>query len=788
MAWGKGLLDLYRGFRQHPRPLEKPVVLQFPVNDICNARCQMCNIWKQKLGDQISPADLTQALENSLFEQVRSVGINGGEPTLRRDIAALVEVLFRKLPKLKQVSLITNALDSDRVIASIEDVGQVVREHGGSLDVMVSLDGVGEVHNRVRGRLGAFENAVRVIDFIRRSDLVACARLGCTVIRENVYGLHDLLDFAIDRDIYIKFRLGVPHRRLYNEELAARFSLNFEEKVHFGVFLEGLIRCYETSGPQSFFYRSLIDQMLHGKPRQAGCDWQHRGVTLSSRGELLYCAVESDVLGSAVSGDAEQIYFGNVASLQKIVGSRCADCAHDYVGLMPAELALKERLEQVADRFPFPLGLMRAAVQSPPVKRLRRRRAFAARLDKFGVGGSDRGSAPSFRSPATSRQPRRVMICGWYGTETLGDKAILGGVLKAIRGALGDVVFILVSLEPYISEMTALQMPELSDTTICSVDEGIALAGTVDLVAFGGGPIMALDNLAEMIAIFEKAAGHGVPTLLAGCGVGPLGAPHHNRAIKKLLELSSLRVYRDANSRRVAADLGVDTTTDLVAEDPAFTWLEGKAEGVAAGRDEREGAEVKVLLGLRDWPYREYAPELSVAEGEAIKERFEATLVEGLERLIDRHPGIKLIPFPMCTNHIGSDDRWYYRRLFRDRPRITEALDYSTLSRELSPDEACAVFHQADAALPMRFHSLVFALGFGVPSVAIDYTLGRGKVASLAETHEVFCCSLDRIGPEFIADGLDGLLRNGGGRPRRGPEMPSPFFPQAVKSSLERLS
>ena len=93
----------------------------------------------ENLDKQISCEELEKVLVNPLFSEVQFVGINGGEPTLRRDAAALIDVLFRKLPKLGGVSLITNAINSGEVIDSVEGIGQVVSKYGGSLDVMVSF-------------------------------------------------------------------------------------------------------------------------------------------------------------------------------------------------------------------------------------------------------------------------------------------------------------------------------------------------------------------------------------------------------------------------------------------------------------------------------------------------------------------------------------------------------------------------------------------------------------------------------------------------------------------------
>src|SRR5436309_696308 len=60
----------------------KPTVIQFPINDICNSRCVMCNIWERKRDKEITPQELRQILADPLFREVRYVGMSGGEPTL----------------------------------------------------------------------------------------------------------------------------------------------------------------------------------------------------------------------------------------------------------------------------------------------------------------------------------------------------------------------------------------------------------------------------------------------------------------------------------------------------------------------------------------------------------------------------------------------------------------------------------------------------------------------------------------------------------------------------------
>ncbi len=787
MSAAASLRDLYQAFLPKPWPLSKPVVIQFPVNDICNAGCQMCFIWKQKLDYQISPTELEQATDNPLYTEVKAVGINGGEPTLRKDLAELVEVLFRKLPKLKAISLITNALVAKTVIERIEEVGKVVRRHGGMFDVMVSLDGVGEVHDRVRGRAGNFANAIKVVDFIENSELVTTSRLGCTVIKENVFGLHDLLDFAISRNIYIKYRLGVPHRRLYTQDLVEPFSLSLEETLHLCTFLENLIRYYEHSVLQQFFYRSLIDQLITGKPRQAGCDWQHRGATISARGELLYCAVQSKSLGSVVQQDSEALYFGNREHLADILKHKCGDCTHDYEGIPPARILMRHYLAVASTASPIRPQLLEELEWLAPLVSLKRRWRFGRRLARVEQLRRSRNLEVQRDHASRRRVDRqRIMICGWYGTETLGDKAILGGIVRALNNAVHEPSYQLVSLHPHLSRLTTSQMQELKGIAICDAQEALVQVRETDLVVFGGGPIMAIDNLAEIVALFKQALDLGVPRLIAGCGVGPLGHPAHNRAIRQILNLASFRIYRDELSLRHAARLGVDTSTDLVTEDPSFTWLEHKRANLNTDVANRSDGYRKLILGLRDWPHHEYAPDLTLQQARTVKQRFEGQVLQALGHLIGQDPTLRIVPYPMCTNHYGGDDRWFYRALFRDQPAMIDTLDYSAISRELSPDEAFEAFIVADAALTMRFHALVFALATATPTVAIDYTLGEGKVAALASAHNVPHCALDAIDAELLVSQLRTALYETSDSRQLTP--PSTSFPDAIRLALDRIN
>ena len=100
---------------------------------------------------------------------------------------------------------------------------------------------------------------------------------------------------------------------------------------------------------------------------------------------------------------------------------------------------------------------------------------------------------------------------------------------------------------------------------------------------------------------------------------------------------------------------------------------------------------------------------------------------EGCDNFIQAFDGrVKLIP--MHTLHIGDDDRWYQaeaRDLAAEREHILQ------LTGSYSAEQIAGEIRDCDVLLAMRYHSVLFGVTLGVPTVAMDYTRG-GKVAAFS--------------------------------------------------------
>jgi len=138
------------------RPLALPMNLTISVSYRCNSRCKTCNVWQRPNDDfTLEEYDKTFA---SIGRDAYWFTFSGGEPTLRKDLPAMVEAAYRHCrPGI--INIPTNGIQDKIIPARIEQVLQAAPTS--EVIVNLSLDGVGVKHDIVRGVKGNFERAMR---------------------------------------------------------------------------------------------------------------------------------------------------------------------------------------------------------------------------------------------------------------------------------------------------------------------------------------------------------------------------------------------------------------------------------------------------------------------------------------------------------------------------------------------------------------------------------------------------------------------------------------------------
>ncbi len=685
--------DLRRGWLSSYLPA-KPTTVNLLVNDICNSRCEMCNIWQQKRDIELTAKQLGKVLSDNLYSRVKYVGVSGGEPTLRPDLPELFGMICKTLPKLKGTGIITNAIRDKDVIERIEASAKVCADRRVDFNVMVSLDGVGQIHDRVRGKDGNFDSAIRVIRDVQERMSLPLS-VGCTVTKTNLWHVDELLDYCKRNGIYVRFRVGEFIQRLYNFGQTS-FIRNFDddESYHLAMFFTQLEREYETREAVRRTYRSIAGMLL-GKARRTACPYQDQAVVLDCRGELQYCAPKSKVLGSALETSSERLYMGKLAERRRVRKEDCATCIHDY----HAPVTAGEWVGGLMDKY------ARRAMSNKNALRLSNRLPVLAGQNEV-VG------------------PRRVLITGWYGTETVGDKAILGGIINGYREKYPDAEFTVSSLYPLVTERTLRELDESAQVVSVYGPRFLNACRCADEVVMGGGPLMDIGELGVVLTAFAVAAANGRRRVVYGCGVGPLQDVFCIDAVKRILTLADEITLRDQASVRWARRL-TDRKDITCVGDPAGDYV--LTRKAALPQPERKPV---LACFLRQWPAG-YRGDRSVEEYNQLRDRFEKNLGEQIRHACESM-GLRPALYSMHCFFEGCDDRRFNRRFALEH---LQGLDPLVEQRPSSVDSIIQAMRGAAGCISMRFHSVLFAHTLGLNYLAIDYTLG-GKINGFLKDHD----------------------------------------------------
>lgn len=347
-----------------------PKVIQLPLTYNCDSKCVMCNIWQMDHSGEATVEEFTSFMRDDLFKKVESVGINGGEVSLIPNLTEYaLEIL--KLPSIKHLNIISNGFRTDVLLSSVRDIYKVCQSRGVSFHLAISLDGVGAIHDEVRGVRNAFKKTSLTIDEIIKNQHLYCDSydLGCTVINQNIDHLIALDTYAKEKNYNIKFRLGIENLRIQSDKLVEQFSVIYSSDVQSAMefFHYKYNEAKLTDLPNKFKYYSIFFWLAFPPSRRLlGCAWRDEGVTLDARGELYYCAVKSKRLGGLREGSGEDIFFNsdNINYRRSLIKNNCDSCIHDYNGQLVVRDLLVFYKALCVDRlamkiYKFKLGFMK---------------------------------------------------------------------------------------------------------------------------------------------------------------------------------------------------------------------------------------------------------------------------------------------------------------------------------------------------------------------------------------------------------------------------------------------
>jgi len=165
----------------------------------CNARCYMCNTWKNpsNISDEFTPS-IIEKLPNDL----NFVNITGGEPFLRSDLEQIVE---KALSKTNRLVISNNGYFTNKIVS-------LAKKFGNRIGVRISIEGLPAANDELRGIKNGFNKGINTI-FALHDMGIKDIGFGITVSDRNAKDMIKL--YRIANSMRLQFATATTHNSYY---------------------------------------------------------------------------------------------------------------------------------------------------------------------------------------------------------------------------------------------------------------------------------------------------------------------------------------------------------------------------------------------------------------------------------------------------------------------------------------------------------------------------------------------------------------------------------------------
>jgi len=280
----------------------------------CNAHCQMCNSWA-------NPTNVKEEFPPEILKKIPGkmvrLNVTGGEPTLRKDIIKILEILNTKAQKLE---LSTNGYFTKVLI----EIGKRFP----NIRIRISVEGLPKLNDELRGIKNGFDHALRsilelkalglkdigfaiVISDKNIADLVYLYRLCCTLELEfSQSTMHNSFYFFKEDNQIENITLVEERMKEFIKELLLSQRKNIKLKI------KDWFRAYINAG---------LLRYMQGKERAIPCYAGTESFFIDPWGRILACNGSSEpwVMGDLNKHEFDEIWFSKEAEEVRKLVTEC---------------------------------------------------------------------------------------------------------------------------------------------------------------------------------------------------------------------------------------------------------------------------------------------------------------------------------------------------------------------------------------------------------------------------------------------------------------------------------
>lgn len=267
------LLRTLRLYSKIKLKMPSPMFVAWDITYKCNLNCFFCDrqtIYRDKLNKDLTLSEAKTVIDNLADADVMTIGITGGEALLRNDLEDIIEYA---VDKGLVVTLSTNGTLLTRSRA--QKLVNLVQS------ISISLDGLSDTHDEVRGKKGAYAGAIRGIKYLAETNPRSCA-IGVNFVlnKRNFQELREVFDTVrnIGADyFFIQPVIGSNSWAVPKDAVDRSVKQILEMKSN-----------YRRHISQSYYFLSHISDYINGTLPKL-CDAGKLYLAVNNEGKLFLC-------------------------------------------------------------------------------------------------------------------------------------------------------------------------------------------------------------------------------------------------------------------------------------------------------------------------------------------------------------------------------------------------------------------------------------------------------------------------------------------------------------------
>ena len=358
------------------------------ITNQCNLRCTYCYVYKTP--DKMNVGTAQKAVEK-IFQAAKKHGFekitfkfSGGEALL--ELRTVLEVVNQARALGKEYGLEVDFVVLTNGVLLTEEVAKTLKEN--KLRAMISLDGLGEYHDRTRvfadGR-GSFKEVEKGIEYLQKFKVPF--NVSITITSKNIENIPELTKYLLGRKIPFAFNF-------YRENPHVKEELEGDDQK----LVECLKKAYKLIAkdpPRYSLLNGLLDRVTFKRPHLYTCGMGKSYLVISHDGKLASCQMtlekpigsieDEDLIETMKEGD-----FIQPKGLTVEGKTSCKDCQWKYICCGGCPLLTFEQRERYDVSSPY-CAVYKALI--PEALRVE-----ASRLIKYGAKAA-KPQAQDIKSP-----------------------------------------------------------------------------------------------------------------------------------------------------------------------------------------------------------------------------------------------------------------------------------------------------------------------------------------------------------------------------------------------------